>query len=65
MFGPFDQGVRCRPRRARNLVPQTGVDYQGPLVGNDFSRGQKIRDVKASHANSVVSHPVINVEAVR
>src|ERR1700722_1179236 len=28
--------------------------------GNDFSRRQEIREVKASHANSVVSHPVID-----
>ena len=33
--------------------------------GNEFSRRQEIRQVKASHANSVVSHPVIDIEAVR
>ena len=48
-----------KPRRTAVLITAAGK------WGSRFSRRQEIREVKSGHANSVVSHSVIDIEAIR
>jgi hypothetical protein len=52
------------PKQAASEIRDALISGASRSV-NDLSRRQEVREVKASYANSVVSHPVIDIEAVR
>ena len=53
------------PQSVANFVQKLFALYLYVRCVSDTSRRQDIRHVKACHANPVVGHPVIDVEAVR